>query len=331
MKVRKFLFILLAFTFKASKGFSWGSFGHQAIAIIAEDNLSENSKKKLKEVLDTETSTEASVWPDQIKNDSQWNHTRSYHFVNINDNENYLNFLKNQSNQQKTQGDILRALIESENVLRNVKRNRQAQTYALKFMIHFVGDLHQPLHAGRLQDLGGNNIKVNWFNQSSNLHSVWDTMILRTYIQSLFSFSQVSATNDLETYLQSLRKPQADEVADWQSSYLDDWFEESYKMRDLAYSGNANQNQIYFNKNINLVNDQILKAGYRLAGLLNSIFSNEGLSNQAKLVRRSIQQIIDPSKYKILLTPQRSVSQKVLFNNLFTIDINDPCLTHLHH
>lgn len=331
--MRKYFFVLLALSFKASQGFSWGSFGHQAIALIAEQNLTENSKKTIKDLLANETISEGSIWPDQIKNDSDWNHTRSYHFVNIKDNDTYLNSLKSQTSQQKIQGDIVRALVESENVLRNLpsRRNNQNQTYALKFMIHFIGDLHQPLHAGRMQDLGGNSIKVSWFNQKTNLHSIWDTMMLMTYLQSAFKLSNYQVGDDLQTYLDSLRKPTQIEISNWQNSYIDDWFKESYKLRESAYSGDANQSKQYYANRINIVNEQILKAGFRLASWLNTVFSNVPLSNQAQAVRKSINQIIDTNKFKINLTPQKNISKEFYLNNILTVDISDPCLTHSHH
>jgi len=133
----------------------------------------------------------------------------------------------------------------------------------LKFLGHFVGDLHQPLHAGDDDDLGGKTTMVTWEGRQTRLHSVWDGQIPRRA-----GITGVESARDIAA---SIQEKQA---AEWLNSNVFDWVEESYQLvRNVVYhfqpgeelSGN------YATRAVPVVNEQIRKAGVRLAGLINSI------------------------------------------------------------
>ena len=131
---------------------------------------------------------------------------------------------------------------------------------ALRFLIHFVGDLHQPLHVGREEDQGGNKIKVNWFEKETNLHSVWDN--------SLVEFQQYSYTE----FARLLDIAGKEQVNAWQNSSLDDWFYESHQQSDIIYDSTPIESKLSYNyifKFQNMLNEQLLKGGLRLAKVLN--------------------------------------------------------------
>jgi hypothetical protein len=131
---------------------------------------------------------------------------------------------------------------------------------ALRFLIHFVGDLHQPLHVGREEDQGGNKISVTWFDKQTNLHSVWDN--------SLVDFQQYSYTE----YTTVLDIATAEEVQSWQQSTLEDWFYESYTLANKVYATVPADGKLGYKYNYIFQQDldrQLLKGGVRLAEMIN--------------------------------------------------------------
>jgi len=134
----------------------------------------------------------------------------------------------------------------------------------LRLLIHIVGDIHQPLHVGRLEDLGGNRIRVLWFGDSTNLHSVWD--------EKLIASQNLSYTE----YVKAINHSTKSQRMQWQEQTMNEWFFESYQLAGKIYSGITQPYQrLGFRYNfdyVEILNSQLLKAGIRLAGLLNSIF-----------------------------------------------------------
>ena len=134
----------------------------------------------------------------------------------------------------------------------------------LRLVIHIAGDIHQPLHVGRFEDLGGNRIRVLWFGDSTNLHSVWDDKMIES--QNL-SYTE---------YVKAINHSTKEQRKHWQQQSITEWFFESYQLAGKVYSGVTQPNQrLSFRYNfdyIGMLNSQLLKGGVRLAGLLNSIF-----------------------------------------------------------
>jgi hypothetical protein len=131
-------------------------------------------------------------------------------------------------------------------------------------LIHFVGDIHQPLHAGRFEDLGGNKIKVNWFSDLKNLHQIWD--------DQLILFQQLSYTE----YSTAINHTNPTQIKTWQQEPLSEWIIQSYQLSEKIYSDIKQPNQrLEYRYNFNYVsilNQQLLKGGVHLAGVLNDIF-----------------------------------------------------------
>ena len=134
----------------------------------------------------------------------------------------------------------------------------------LRLLIHFVGDVHQPMHTARKEDLGGNRVRVNWFNTPTNLHAVWD--------ESLINFQQLSYTE----YTAAINHTTAKQRQQWQKQPLSEWIAESYEISEQLYPEITEKDQrLSYNYNfrhIQTLNERLLKGGVRLAGLLNSIF-----------------------------------------------------------
>jgi hypothetical protein len=131
-------------------------------------------------------------------------------------------------------------------------------------LIHIVEDVHQPMHAAHADDKGGNDFKLYWFSTPTNLHSVWDTQLI--------DFQQLSFTE----YAMAINHTTAGQRAEWQKAPISQWLFESNQIAEKLYieiKPGDTLNYKYNFAHIDTVNLQLLKAGVRLAGLLNQLFS----------------------------------------------------------
>ncbi len=238
--------------------FSWGKTGHRVVGQIAENHLSPKAAKAVRELLGPDSLAEVSNWADEIRSDPSWKRADPWHYVNIPDGETYATMSKNPA------GDVIVALKKFEATLRNPAAPKEERIQALKFMVHMIGDLHQPLHAGKRDDLGGNRVSVHWFRsvEATNLHTVWDDLIIE---QEKLSFTE---------WTRFLDHPTAAEVKDWQATSYAGWMEESFKLRDRCYDFKPELplSYEYVYKSMPIVKQRLLQAGVRLAGTLNHIF-----------------------------------------------------------
>jgi len=241
--------------------FSWGVTGHRTIADIAQQHLSKKAKKELSKLIGKEALAWWSNWPDFIKSDSTWNHASPWHYVDLPghmEKEKFIEALKNLPGKNLyTQIPALMAELKDKSLSLEKRR------VALYFLIHLVGDLHQPLHVGRDEDAGGNKIVVYWFEKKTNLHTLWDSMLIE--------FQQYSYTE----YAKLLDIAEPGQVKAWQSSSLEDWFYESHVLSDVIYDASPKEAKLGYKYNYQFqqtLNEQLLKAGVRLAALLNQAF-----------------------------------------------------------
>jgi hypothetical protein len=133
---------------------------------------------------------------------------------------------------------------------------------SLKFLIHLIGDLHQPLHVGGKDDSGGNAVKLQWFGQPSNLHRVWDS--------DMIDGKDLSYT-ELAGFL---GQPSKTQVKAWQTGSARDWAHGMMGFRTQVYNipQDGKLGYRYSYDNFNTVQQLLLESGIRLAGLLNQIY-----------------------------------------------------------
>jgi hypothetical protein len=143
---------------------------------------------------------------------------------------------------------------------------------ALKFLIHFIGDLHQPLHVGGKSDRGGNDFKVLFLSQErpSNLHSVWDSLLIESQELSFMEYAD----------LLERRNHKGHAVSSVLTFDISAWANEGVAVRDQIYNltkdGKTQIPQVnydYILKNRDLLESRLMLAGHRLAQILNDIFS----------------------------------------------------------
>jgi len=241
--------------------FSWSVIGHRVVGEIAQNHLSRQAKKELKKIIGKETLAWWSNWPDFIKSDTAWNHASQWHYVDLPGHMGKEAFI---SDMKKLPGENLYTQIKAMMAqLKDKSLSIEQRRIALSFLVHLVGDMHQPLHVGREEDQGGNKITVYWFNEKTNLHSVWDSYFIES---QKYSYTEYASLLDIAT---------PEKIKQWQSGTLEDWLYESHVLSDTIYDATPNESKLSYNYNYkfqNLLNEQLLKGGLRLAALLNEAF-----------------------------------------------------------
>lgn len=240
----------------------WGATGHRVVGEIANDHLCRKAKKTIRAILGTESVAISSNYADFIKSDSTMKYLDPWHYINVKPGLNYSEFDTYLKDDKGIDAFTKINYLIAE--LKNKQLPLDKQRFYLRLLIHIVGDIHQPMHTGHAEDLGGNRVKVLWFNEPTNLHSVWDDKIIE--------FQRLSYTE----YTQNINHATKAERKAWQSQPMSEWLFESYQLADKIYACITQPDQkLSYRYNydyIDIVNQQLLKGGVRLAGLLNEIF-----------------------------------------------------------
>jgi len=229
--------------------------------MIAEQRLQPDVRDAVVALLEETTFIEAASWADKVRNEQ----TAPWHYVNIaiRDSEYHPGRICRQD--QCVIGQIERF----RRVLARTDGDVRKRQKALKYLIHFVADLHQPLHAGDNGDRGGNDVQVEFLGQAINpyshkpwnLHAVWDSGILEEHDRDAHHYAE-----RLNTWLNS--QPEGT----FQEGSVVDWAMESHRIaKDHVYvfPDNRKLGEDYFRANVPVVDQQLAKAGVRLAKLLN--------------------------------------------------------------
>jgi hypothetical protein len=241
--------------------FGWGVLGHRIVGQIAESYLTPKARVEIQKILGNESIAMVSNWADFIKSDSEYQYIYNWHFVDLDSG------LTKKQLRDYLQKDTATDLFTKTNFLIGELKNKHLamdkKRMYLKLLIHFVGDIHQPFHVGRRQDLGGNKIKLTWFSTPTNLHAIWD--------EQLINFQQLSYTE----YSTAINHTTAKQRLAWQKQPISDWIIESHQISERLYSQVTPDQKLsyrYNYDNIQILNERLLKAGVRLAGVLNELF-----------------------------------------------------------
>lgn len=177
--IRALLAATLALLLVPHDAFAWGRLGHRLVAALAWDDLTPAARAQVAQLLQGEadpTLPGIASWADELReNDPQLGkRTSKWHYVNIGEDDcRYLQA------RHCANGDCVVEAIKAQTaILADTARPKAERLQALKFVVHFVGDVHQPLHAGFAHDKGGNDVQVNLDGRGTNLHSLWDSGML---------------------------------------------------------------------------------------------------------------------------------------------------------
>jgi hypothetical protein len=245
---------------------AWGPLGHSVVAELAQRHLSPGAEAEVERLLapeHTKLLADIASWPDQIQDDPAmaglWKQTRSQHYINFHGGSDCDYVPPRDCRDGRC---VVAGLQYYVGVLSDRSKPDSARRTALKFVVHFVGDIHQPLHAGYRDDKGGNTYQVQFDGKGSNLHKVWDSRMLYTrgldwqeYAQRLDSAVPVT-----------LPAP----IAPLDNEYAQ-WAEESCRItgRPGFYPSSHKITPAYVNAELPVADQRLREAGRRLAAVLN--------------------------------------------------------------
>ena len=239
---------------------SWGKTGHRVTGEIAQSYLSDEAQAKVSQILGVEDLAEASTWPDFMRSNETeyWRRTANpWHYVTVPKGERYPDV------EIPEWGDAATALASFRETLLSDTATQEDKALALRFAVHIIGDLHQPLHAGNGEDRGGNTYTVTFFDKMTNLHSVWDS--------DLIDHEQLSYT-EMSTWLGRTITP--DEVATWSVTDPSVWINESTAIRDTIYPEERDLRWGYVYDHRAIYRQRLKQAGVRIAAYLNETFDS---------------------------------------------------------
>jgi hypothetical protein len=256
-------FLLLALALPSS-ALAWGAEGHQIVASIAASELTPAARDRVRELLGADPGfamTVASTWADEIR--PQHPETAPWHYVNI-----PVGSTSYDARRDCPRGDCVVEQIEREQRIISDRTLLPAvRAEALRFLIHFIGDIHQPLHAADNRDRGGNEMRVVLNGRRTNMHAVWDVDVVRALGgDALYVASQLEAD-------MSAAKHQS-----WQNGAAATWANESFRLaRAEIYAGASGRGASapivlsadYARQESGVAAEQLEKAGVRLAWVLN--------------------------------------------------------------
>lgn len=252
----KKLILLFSLLGCQSEIFAWGKIGHRVVGEVAERNIDAKTKKAIQDLLANDDLARASTWADEIRSEPKvWGYSFPWHYVSIPDGKSYFD------QKRAKEGDVIEVLFRLEDVIRDTKQPKEERVKALRFYIHFLGDLHQPLHVGRADDMGGNRTKLAWFKKDTNLHAVWD--------EDLIKFEELSYTE----YSTWLNKYSEEEKKEWVKGTYVDWAKESQDLRAQVYDTKTDNLSYEYHYAVKKIYEERLKkGGLRLAYMLNKMF-----------------------------------------------------------
>ena len=240
---------------------NWGSTGHRVIAEVASNYLTDNARLEINKILNGETLVNASTYADDIKSDSRYDKYYNWHFLNMELDDEYEEITPSE------RGDVFIAINKCIDILESDSVSNTDKSFYLKLLVHFVGDLHQPLHIGRYQDRGANRIYLKWFGRNSNLHRVWDSEMINSHNMS---YSELALNLPNPDLLIS-----AEEANDFKRGDVLNWVDEVHEYTNKIYGDVSIDDKLgyeYQYKNFGTVKDLLLIGGIRLAKILNYLF-----------------------------------------------------------
>jgi S1/P1 Nuclease len=251
---------LLAWAATVPCAYGWGHEGHDLVARLAAARLTPKAAAQVAEILGpADTLVSTSSWADQVRNSRK--ETGPWHYVNISIDKPHLNMQRDCGD-----GNCVIARIEQFQA-RLADKNLPApqRREALMFLVHFVGDMHQPLHCSDNNDKGGNDVKLEFFGRPTNLHSLWDSGLLARMGSEDALFEEMS---------RELTPKRARKFA---KGNVRNWAEQSHRQGQVTVYGKLPKHETtlklgeaYERPADLIVREQLERAGARLAKLLNA-------------------------------------------------------------
>ncbi|WP_317898499.1 S1/P1 nuclease [Aurantibacillus circumpalustris] len=253
--MKKGFFILTFFLLFSHLSYSWNHQGHRLVALIARSQLDDKVIETINFYLKGMSWEDAACWMDDVHNDAKYEEMKTWHYVNIEKDKTYV---------QTKENNIINKLEYCLRMLEyRIYQPEDVVHETLKVLFHLVGDIHQPLHCGYSDDRGGNEVRLYLIQKETNLHKVWDREIIDNKNIDIWRCAKVLVGMNL-----SLKKKTEIEKID-----ILGWANESRILLPSLYITNGNKiDQHYLEVNTPIVESQLIKAGLRLAAILNRYF-----------------------------------------------------------
>ena len=234
-----------------------GKTGHRVVSKLAQQYLTTKAQKEIDILLDGASLVSISTYGDEIKSNPKYKALRPWHYINLPLDESYANAKKN------PKGDVVMAIKKCIAKVKDQNEPKNERAFYLKLLVHFIGDLHQPMHVGRKEDRGGNSIRLQWFGKTSNLHSLWDSHLIDSH-----GMNATQLLGDLEELSPKL-------IKEIQNQSLEQWVNESQALAKIIYENTPSNSKLgeeYQSRYLPLLKIQLQRGGLRLAAQLNEIF-----------------------------------------------------------
>jgi len=257
--------------------FGWGQEGHKIVANIAHTRLSATASKKVSELLGGKTLMDVSVYADEYRSGSgAWSAPMHYYDLPKSAKTFTMDYCPKVCVVKAVQNYTKIVDSGGDTKSKCDWTGKTKEPCALEFLVHFVGDMHQPLHVGYEDDLGGNNVPVTFFDKKGNLHSLWDSLMLERW-----DSSYSNAVKKLEDMLKTDLKFRDEVDAAGRITDPVKWGSESHSLvRDTVYNFKTDGktaiiDEAYYQKHLPIVHLRLTVAGVRLANSLNAAFATE--------------------------------------------------------
>ena len=238
---------------------AWGQKGHRIVAQVAYDNLNKKTRKQVDAILGKHGMIYLSTWADEIKSDTIYPKSFTCHYQDLDGGLSDEAIVAMLTDYPEVGGDLFMAMDSIEAVL---AKNKQCHD-ALAFYVHFYADRFCPMHVAHLDDKGGNGVKMKWFGQNTNLHSVWDGKIIESKGFTYTEYAQY--LHDVYGKQKKAVMQMTDEQTLLQTYHLTD---DIYTYH-TTWNGNAYHYSYYW---MDEMEWQLYTAGVKLAQALNAIY-----------------------------------------------------------
>lgn len=255
--MKKILTATAALLLAASPALAWGKTGHRVTGAIADRHLSDDARSAIQEILGVEDLAEASNWPDFMRSSSEgfWRRAGPFHYVTIPEGTDYDVSMAPEAGDAFTALEMFSAIATDESAPLDERQR------ALRFVIHLIGDLHQPMHVGDGTDRGGNDVAVIFFENVTTLHLAWD--------EDMVDYEQLSYS-EMTEWLDRRITPEL--VEEWSVTDPHVWISESAEIRPTLYPDDAHLQWDYVFEHRATMRTRLSQGGIRMAAYLNELF-----------------------------------------------------------
>jgi hypothetical protein len=282
------------------KVFAWGDIGHSAIGAIAEQHLTERARNWLMGVMGAEPLAISAVYPDQVRSDDRFSRFNNYHFVEIPDGADFATLPSEWRAEQSAHTILDQAPLH----LGRNNMSKEQKEVLLRYLVHIVGDVHQPFHVGNGYDRGANLCDVKYVDlegvtRTSNLHAVWDDVLVKMVVREYKISRNIPETQNIwfgfkefsqlafEQYGPKGSKENRVVEKEFKDIVALNWYKELQGMRPLVYvDGHVNPENRNYCKLVDRSSGTVTNGAYNAS--LIPMLNDEYVKRSQELIKRQI-------------------------------------------